>query len=253
LTKLFERHKLRIEGIIHTAAMTSYLFYDNPHRSVHINIVGTLNILELARTFEIKKIVYTSSGAVYGTAKNASEMTAINPQNLYGATKASAEFMGLQYGNHWKLDFRVARLYFLYGPPMLPSKYPMVIRALFGPLEGLDHLKLESGGDQPIDFTYVKDAAKGVSLLYNAKNLKNKVFNITSGQATKLSDVSAIVKNYSPEFDIEIGPGYTSFPDCSTIDISLARQELGFEPEYTLEKGVAEYAEWVKRAKKILD
>ena len=126
----------------------------------------------------------------------------------------------------------------------------MVFKVLFGPLEGLDHLSLESGGDQELDFTYVKDTAKGVLLLYKTKNIKNKIFNIAGGQSYNLKDVLNTVKKYSCPTSIDIGPGKISPDRGFPVDISLAREELGFQPEYTLERGVSEYAEWLKKLKK---
>jgi UDP-glucuronate 4-epimerase len=173
----------------------------------------------------------------------------VNPTDLYGASKACAELLGYQYANHWDLDFRCARLYFVYGPPALPSSLPFIFRVLFGPLEGLDNMRLESGGDQKVDFTYVKDTAKGVLLLYKAKTIKNKIFNIAGGQSYSLKDVLNTVKNYSSPTSIEIGPGKISPARGFPVDISLAREELGFQPEYTLERGVSEYADWIKNLK----
>jgi nucleoside-diphosphate-sugar epimerase len=250
LVEIFHDRGSKIEGIIHTAGITSYFFLNNPHKNVTINIVGTLNILEVARIFKTKKIVYTSSCAVYGDLEGPSESkTPINPCNLYASSKASGELLGLQYANHWGIDFRVARLYSLYGPPLVPSNFIMKTKVLFGPLEGLDNLRLESGGDHQGDLTYVKDAAEGVLLLYQAEHLKNRVFNITGGRAYTCREVIEIVKKYSRATDIEMGPGYLSLPRCFEIDISRAREELGFEPKYTLERGVSEYAEWFKKGK----
>jgi nucleoside-diphosphate-sugar epimerase len=188
-----------------------------------------LNILEVSRIFKIKKVVFTSSGAVYGNAEAPSEEnTGIEPTTLYGATKAAGELLGLQYAHHWGIDFRCARLYYLYGPPARPSSYPAVIKVLFGPLEGLDHMKLEVGGDQRADFTYVKDAARGVLLLYEAGKLKHRVFNITGGKAYKFSEVLDTVKKHSKVRNVEIGPGYTEYPRSFQIDISRAKKEIQF-------------------------
>ena len=253
LVEVFRNYGTKIEGIIHTAAISAggSQFLDNPHRSVTINIVGTLNILEVARIFDVKKIVYTSTGGVYGGAEGplSENKTPLSPTDLYGVSKVSGEFLGLQYANHWDIDFRCARLYFVYGPPSMPSNLPLIFRVLFGPLEGLDHLRLESGGDQELDFTYVKDTAKGVLLLYKAKTVRNKIFNIAGGQSYNLKEVLNTVKKYSCATSIEIGPGKISPPRGFPFDIALAKEELGFKPEYTLERGVSEYAEWIKKVR----
>lgn len=252
LADVFHQHGSKIEGIIHTAAITAFYFLDNPHRNVAVNIIGTLNILEASRIFGVKKIVFTSSGAVYGNAEGPSENeTSIQPSNLYGSSKASAELLGEQYENHWGIDFRTARLYYLYGPPALPSGFPGFLKVLFGPLEGLDNMSLESGGDQQADFTYIKDAVKGILLLYKARDLKNKVFNIAGGRPYRFMDVLRTVKKFSCPKNVEIGPGYTPFPRSFMLDISLAKKELGFQPEYTLERGISEYAEWFRKGRQV--
>ena len=125
LTEVFRQHKGEIDGIIHTVAIMGEFVSVNPHKNVTINIGGTQNILEIARIFEIPKIVYTSSGAVYGAmAGTASEdKNPPNPSDLYGATKASCEFIGKQYAETFGLDFRICRPFFCYGPGRLPSRF----------------------------------------------------------------------------------------------------------------------------------
>ena len=254
LVDVFQKHGSRIEGIIHTAAMSAAgaQFLANPLRNVTTNIIGTLNILEVTRSFKVRKVVYTSTCGVYGSAEGplSENNTPLRPTDLYGASKASGELLGLQYANHWNIDFRCARLYFVYGPPSLPSNLPMVFKVLFGPLERLGPLSLESGGDQALDFTYVKDTAKGVLLLYKAENINHNIFNIAGGQSYNLRDVVNLVKKYSPPTSIDIGPGKIWPPRGFPVDISLAKEELGFQPEYTLERGVAEYAEWLNKKRK---
>lgn len=253
LASAFQDHRSEMEGIVHTAAIIYFRFFDNAYRNVCINVMGTLNLLELARTFQIKKFVYTSTCGIYGSAEGPLQenKTPVNPMDLYSASKASGEFLGLQYANHWGIDFRCARLYFVYGPPALPSTLPHTFQVLFGPLEGLDHLALESGRDQQLDITYVKDAAKGILLLYQKGTVKNRVFNIAGGRAYKMTDIVEAVKKHSRATSIEIGPGPMSPPRGFPIDISLARQELGFEPQYSLEKGISEYSKWIKQGKAV--
>ena len=256
LVEVFQKYGSRINGIIHTVGIIAgSQFIENPYRNATINIIGTLNVLELARVFKIKKIVYTSTCGVYGGGEGPfiESKTPINPTDLYTASKASSELLGFQYMNHWKIDFRCARLYFVYGPPALPSSRSLVIKVLFGPLEGLDNLKLDSGADQQIDFIYAKDAMKAVLLIYNEANPTSRIFNIGGGKAYKLSEVVSIVKKYSSAASIEIGPGYLFPPRGSNVDISLAKEKLGYEPEYTLEEGISEYAEWLKNTKRVED
>lgn len=252
LTEVFIRYKDKIEGIIHTVAITADPSLEgNPHRSLMINLTGTANMLELARLFKIRKFLFVSSGAVYGGVKDSpSELThPLHPSDLYGASKVAGELMGQQYENHYGLDFRSARLYFFFGPGRLPSHQTELFKNLLGPLEGLPDLKLEKGADQKLGFTYVKDAANGTYLLYQAENLKHKAVNISSEQPIPFLQMVSLAQKYSDKpTQVKIGPGQL-LPRGETLDISLAKEELGFYPQYTVEEGMKEYARWVKKNK----
>ena len=250
LVEVFIRYKDKIEGIIHTVAITADPSLEgNPHQALMINLTGTVNMLELARLFKIKKFLFASSGAVYGEVKdNPSELThPLHPSDLYGASKVAGELIGQQYEHHYGLDFRSARLYFFFGPGRLPSQQTELFKNLLGPLEGLPGLKLEKGADQKLGFTYVKDIAYGTYLLYKAENLKHKSVNISSEQPISFLRMVSLAQKYSDKpTQVEIGPGKL-FPRGETLDISLAKEELGFYPQYTVEEGMREYARWVKK------
>lgn len=238
-----------IEGIIHTpAAMATPEYWSNPYQGTILNLVGTLNVLELARLYRIPRVLYVSSGAVYGeTRDNPREDThPVSPSDLYGASKGGAEFLTLQYGKHYGLDTRVVRPYFFFGPGLLPSESTFLFRNLLGPLEGLDGLSLDKGSDQRLGFTYVKDTAWGTVLAYKKEHPRFQVFNIASEEATSFVTMAELARKYSDRpTEVRIGPGKL-FPRGETLDISRAKEELGFSPRYRIEEAVAEYARWVQ-------
>ncbi len=252
LVQVFQPQENKIEGIIHTpAVMASPQYWDNPYPSTILNVVGTLNLLELARLYKVPKFLYISSGAVYGETKDCpGELTHHpNPSDLYGASKAGAEFLTLQYGNHYGIDARVVRPYFFFGPGHLPSEMTPVFRTLLGSIEGLDNLYLEKGRDQRLGFTYVKDTAWGTVLAYEKENPSHRVFNIATDEVTSFPDLAKLAQKYSDEpREVVLGPGKL-FPRGETLDISLAKKQLGFSPRYRMEEAVAEYAEWIKKVK----
>ncbi len=239
-----------IEGIIHTpAVMATPQYWNNPHPSTVVNVIGTLNLLEFARLYQVPKFIYISSGAVYGETKdNPGELThPPSPSDLYGASKAGAEFLTLQYGNHYGIDARIVRPYFFFGPGLLPSEMTPLFRNLLGSLEGLDNLYLEKGKEQRLGFTYVKDTAWGTFLAYHKPKVNHRIFNIATEEVTSFPDLARLAQKYSDQpRETHIGPG-KMFPRGETLDITLAKKELGFEPRYTMERAMAEYAEWVKR------
>jgi nucleoside-diphosphate-sugar epimerase len=211
--------------------------------------MGTVNLLEAARLFAVGKFLYVSSGAVYGElGERANELRhPMNPSDLYGASKAAAEHIGRQYANHYGIDWRCARPFFFFGPGKLPSEQPFLFRNLLGPLEGLEGLRLEKGADQRLGFTYVKDTARGIALLYAASQPRHTTMNFSSEVPVSFPEMVRLAKKYSSKpTEVTMGPGKL-FRRGETLDISLAKEELGFRPRYSVDEGMREYAEWIGR------
>lgn len=247
LAGVLQQYRNTVEGILHTVGIMGEFVQTAPHRNTEINVNGFLNALEAARIFGIQKIVYTSTGAVYGAMQGVASETRDLPQpaDLYSATKASAEMLGLQYGATFDMDVRIARVYFIYGPGKLPSQFIRLYRSTFGVLEGLSDLQMEHGFDQKLDFTNVQDAARGICRLYSAAQLPRKVYNIATGQASSVGEVVRMAAEIAGQTAPEIGPG-TLMPRCVALSIELARHELGYEPHIRLEEGLREYYDWIK-------
>jgi nucleoside-diphosphate-sugar epimerase len=252
LTDVFQRHRGQIEGIIHTVGIMGEIVQRNPHKHVSLNVGGTHNVLELARIFDVPKVVYTSTGAVYPAVPGivAEDDHAPAPSDLYGATKFSSELLGQHYANTFGFEFRVCRVYFCYGPGKLPSTFVRLYQMAFGALEGMTGLNMDRGADQRLDFTYIEDAARGTALLYQAQDLQHNIFNIATGQPNSIGAVLDVVRKYARfPVQVELGPGVL-MERAEALDISRARRELGYEPRFTLEEGVRRYADWMNRTLK---
>lgn len=247
LGEIFEHYGSVIDGIIHTVGIMGELVQLDPHHNVILNVAGTVNILEIARLFGIPKIVYTSTGAVYKpTPGIVDEDAEVQPSDLYGSTKISSEYIGQQYANTFDLDFRIARVYFVYGPGKLPSTFVRLYQMAFGALEGLDDLSMDQGADQRLDFTYIEDAARGLALIYQAEDLTNNNFNIATGVPHSILEVVELVQKHS-KFNIEVDMGPSVLMErAEALDISRASRDLGFEPQVGLEEGIKKYADWIK-------
>jgi len=253
LTEIFQQRKGEIDGIIHTVGIMGEIVLTNPHGNVKLNIAGTHNMLEIARLFGIPKVVYTSTGAVYGALPGiATEKEhQPNPADLYAATKTSCEFLGQQYANTFGIDFRISRIYFCYGPGKLPSNFIRLYQLAFGALEGLTGLRTDKGADQKLDFVYIEDAARGTALVYQAEKPKYSVFNIATGISTSVGDVVKLSQKHSRfNVEVELGPGQL-MQRCEALDISRAKEALGFEPKFNLEEGIQRYADWLYKVLKI--
>ncbi len=247
LRTALEEYGNTLDGVIHAVGVMGELVLSEPHYHVRLNILGLANVLELARMLGIKKVLYTSTGAVYGAVTGMPDETHLpSPTDLYAATKVSAEYLGIQYGQTFGIDFRIARLFFVYGPGKYPSQFIKLYKIAFGVLEGIKELRMDKGAEQKLDFTYVEDAARGVTLLFNAKDPPYKIFNIATGQAHSVGEVVEVAKRHTHyPAPVEIGPGEL-MRRCQALDINRAVNELGYRPAVGLEEGIRRYADWLR-------
>lgn len=251
----------KITHIVHMAALIGELSNKNPPQSVHINVIGTLNILEAARFMKVQRVVYTSAKGVYGhidgeyghpTYKPLSEDHPRRPMRIYESAKLMGEHMGQFYQRTYGLEFVALRFSSTYGPGKTVRHGGMAILShiIEGAYSGRA-VKIEKGGDQKDDIIYNKDVAHGIYLACIAPKLNYSAYNIGTGIGVTLRDVAGEIKRFIPEADIEIGPGlhYKEGPIhyYSIYDIARAQQDLGFSPQFTLRKSIEDYIETLKK------
>jgi nucleoside-diphosphate-sugar epimerase len=234
-----------LTGIVHTVALLGSDVRDSPHFATQINVGGTHNVLEIARQVGGLKMVYVSSGAVYGKQEGPlTEDMPMIPSDPYGATKAMSEHLCHQYYATYDVDVLCARLFFLYGPPNTPGPHSGFNTNLFGALAGQD-VNMPKGRDQKGDWTYIEDAARGVILMLKARNVTSRSFNIATGTFNPIDEIIEMVRKHAPgDNKIEVGPG-VNLERGTPLDITLAREQLGYEPKYDLEAGVKAFKEWL--------
>ena len=243
--RLFQEEE--IDGVIHVAGLIGGpIFAANPRQNIYLNVMGTVNMLEVSRLHKIRRFVYISSGAVYGVRDNIPlEDEPLTPGDIYGAAKSSAEFLGIQYANEFDLDFRSLRVYFAYGPGRLPSEVTPLHNAVFGCLMGNRKIVLPAGADQSMDFTYIKDIARAITLVYDAPELQHRQYNVSSGVCYEIPELIQKVADYANvEVELSIGPGRI-MPRGPSIDSSRLKEELGFAAQYDLAEGTREYGLWL--------
>lgn len=250
LWRAMEANRDRIEGIVHIAGFMGGPYYiTKPHHHVEISIMGTMGVLEAARNFGVKKMVYISSGSVYGPRTDTPRETdPLTPGDLYGAAKASAELLGIQYGAELGIDFRAVRIYFAYGPGRLPEELYPVYQSVFGSLTGQTKVDLPAGADQALDWTYVGDIAQAVRLVLEAESTKYRRYNVTSGTVHPLPElIKKVGEMAGVSVEVNLGPGLL-MPRGPSLDNTRLREELGFSPNFDIEQGVTEYIKWIKEA-----
>jgi UDP-glucose 4-epimerase len=224
--------------------------------------MGTVNVLEAAREANVERVVYTSAKGIYGpftgedgapTYKPITEDHRKEPKRIYDSAKLMGENATLYWGT-LGLDVVVLRFATTYGPGKTTRHGNMGVTSqiIERPASG-QPFHLAQGGDEKDDFIYNKDSALGIFLAATAKNLQSRVFNIGTGVPTTLKDVAAILRRHLPKAVIEVGPGLNflgaAYPMYGIYDISRAQRELGYKPEYDLERGVADYLESLAKLK----
>lgn len=252
LNTMFEaalKYRDRIEAVIFgVAVIAGPTFKDRPARNISINTMGLVNALEVSRILGFPRFVNLSSGAVYGDQPGGqTEERPMQVTDLYGATKVANEVLALQYGATYGFDVRNARLYFVYGPGKRPAQMHALYQAMFGPLDGMREVAAPFGRDQKLDWTHVEDTADGVALLLAAEGMAGESVNISCGRAFAHADIiAAVARHLGHDSGMSLGAG-DFVPRGAPLDISKAREKLGFSPRYDdIEAGIASYHAWLQ-------
>jgi UDP-glucose 4-epimerase len=259
LISIIQRHG--ITHIIHMAALIGALSNQNPPHSVHVNVIGTLNVLEVARLMKVQRVIYTSAKGIYGHIsgecghphfKALLEDYPKNPYRIYDSEKLMGEHMGQFYQRTYGLEFAAVRFSGTFGPGKTvrhgdKAALSMLVEGAFAGRP----VRIEKGGDQRTDYIYNKDAALGVYLACTTPALNHTAYNIGSGTLATLKDFAHEVRRVLPNADIEIGPGISEErPNYNCLyDISRARADLGFQPRFSIGEAVEDYIEILRQIK----
>jgi UDP-glucose 4-epimerase len=240
------------DSIIHLAALPiSTVSNKLSEDAFSINLNGTVNVLETIRDCKaVKRFVLASSSMVYGNFQHepADETHPTNPIDVYGGTKLSGEIMTQVYSKQYGVEYTIIRPSAVYGPTDANRRVSQIFleNALMG-----KPLTLHNGGASKLDFTYVKDTAKGIVLALESDKAVNNTFNITRGEGRSLKEFAMILKGLLPNLKIvsEEAPVDEKRPERGALGIEKARRLLHYEPDYPLEKGLKEYFEFVRNIK----
>jgi len=250
-----------ITHIIHTAALVGALSNQNPPHSIHVNVIGTLNIFEAARLMKVQRVVYTSSKGVYGhidgefahpTYKPLPEDHPKRPIRIYESAKLMGEHIGQFYQRTYGLEFAALRFSMTYGPGKTARHGAMGVlsQIIEGAYSG-ETVRIEKGGDQKDDMIYNKDIAYSIYLACTVPKFSYNAYNIGTGVGVTLRDVANEVKRLIPGANIQIGEGlhFLGGPAhyYSVYDITRAREDLGFHPQFSLGKAIEDYLETLKK------
>ena len=229
LNKIFEG----ADYVFHLAAVTSVLqSVTDPIKSNEVNITGTLKVLEAARKCEVKKLIFSSSSAVYGETEvlPISENIQINPLSPYAVTKATAELYCNVYSEIYELPTTCLRYFNVFGPKQDPnSQYAAVIPIFIDKLLKNERSTIYGDGEQTRDFVSVEKIVDANILA--AKSSETGIFNIGLGKSTSINQLYEIVKEVvSKDIEPVYEPERSGEIKHSVADISKAKS-IGFKPD----------------------
>ena len=251
----------QIDKIVHAAVYTvnrEVLEIERSRDVIAINLEGTANLLELARTQKVSRFIYVSSGAAYGSAlpgdQTLNEETPAVPGNLYGITKFASEMITRRYGELHGLSTASVRLSTPYGPmervtghrAVMSVFYDWTGRAVRG------ETIIAEDMDQGRDYIYIADIADGIRAVLDAPALPHGLFNLTTGIWVTFHQILDAVVELSPGISVE-----TPAPKTDAGADSYSRgplsghrlfDDLGWTPKYDLKTGVANYIQWRKES-----
>lgn len=238
--------------IFHLAALIGIPYsYESPIAYIKTNAEGTYNVLQAARELAVKKVVHTSTSEVYGTAQFVpiSEMHPVNPQSPYAATKAGADFLALTFYRSFDLPVAVIRPFNTYGPRQSARAIiPTIISQI-----AAGKRKIKLGSLTPTrDLTFVKDTAAGFIRVAESDKSNGEVINVGSDFEIAVGDLANLIaKLMQTEIATETEQARQR-PEKSEVerlwaDTGKAKELLAWSPGYTLEEGLKETIEWLKR------
>lgn len=215
------------------------------------NITGTLNMMEAARQKNVKKFVYASSSSVYGDEPNLPKKEGIEGNLLspYAVSKRADEEWAKQYTKHYGLDTYGMRYFNVFGRRQDPNGvYAAVIPKFIKQLMNGEQPTINGDGKQSRDFTYIENVIEAnlKACLANSE-AAGQAYNIAYGGREFLLDIyHGLTQALNVDMEPKFGPDRAGDIKHSNADIGKAKEMLGYDPEWSFERGIKAAIEWYK-------
>ena len=240
-----------VDCVFHLAARVSVsesVLYPRDYNAT--NVGGTVAFIQAVRDAGVRRMVFTSSGAVYGeqTESSVREDAIPNPGSPYAVSKLAAEHYINTIGALWSIDTVILRVFNAYGPgqPLRPS-HPPVVPAVVRQALGGGSIIVHGDGRQQRDFVYVDDVVDALVATSTASTVNRLIINIGSGVPTSINDLvnavgKALGKDLTPLRVTAESGGVSRL--CA--DLSRAKERLGYSPKVLLDEGIRRTVEVAK-------
>ncbi|MEP0803958.1 MAG: NAD-dependent epimerase/dehydratase family protein [Chloroflexota bacterium] len=232
-----------VDVVYHLAARVSVpesVLYPRDYN--HVNVGGTVALMEAIRDVGVRRVVLASSGAVYGNQADQplKESLTPNPRSPYAVSKLAAEYYVRTIGGLWGIETVSLRIFNAYGPGqhLPPSHPPVVPHYLKQALRG-GTLVAHGDGTQTRDFVFVDDVVSALVAAATAPNINGLVINIGSGRETSIRElIKAVLDVTGSKVEVIYNAQTSGGVSRMCADISLAREKLGYRPSISLEDGL---------------
>ncbi|HEX2980066.1 MAG TPA: NAD-dependent epimerase/dehydratase family protein, partial [Anaerolineaceae bacterium] len=247
LAEVFERE--RPDFVDHHAAqMNVRRSIKEPLFDADVNILGSINLIECARRYDVKRFLYISTGgAVYGEPEYlpCDEAHPINPICQYGISKHTVEHYLYLYHANYGLPYTVLRYPNVYGPRQDPRGEAGVVAIFTGLMLHGEQVVINGDGEQERDFVYVGDCARGNLLGMTRLGERSGIYNLGAGKGTTVNEIFAALKTVTGyEREVAYGPAIVGETRKIYLDAGKACRELGWEPTVSLLDGLAQTVEY---------
>lgn len=250
LERIFKKY--RPEVVFHLAAQAGVRYsMENPLYYEQTNCLGTLNLLELSKKYEVKKFIFASSSSVYGSTNKvpfSENEKMLRPTSFYGMTKLIGEKYCQFFNKSFKLPIVILRYFTVYGPRQRPD---MAIHKFVQKISTNQEIELYGFGKLKRDFTYIDDITDGtIKLLDGSKVIEDcfencEIFNLGNSKPVSVNKLVNLIeallnkkakKTMRPIPDGDVKQTYA--------DIAKARKILNFRPKTSLEEGLKKFILW---------
>jgi nucleoside-diphosphate-sugar epimerase len=238
-----------VDTVFHLAACVGrQKSIDDPILDAGTNVLGAVNVLEGMRINGVKRIVYSSSAAIFGELETPS-IAEDHPQNAdspYGVSKLAAEKMILAYSGIYDITGVCLRYFNIYGVNQRFDLYGNVIPIFAKRLFGGEPITIYGDGKQTRDFVNVKDVAIA-NYLAATSGVGKGVYNLGSGESITINRLAAMMQEFSGiNTGIVYAPQRPADVRHCKADTAKVYRELGFKASVGLEEGLREYLKWFK-------
>lgn len=232
-----------VDCVYHLAARVSVpesVLYPREYNAV--NVGGTVSLMEAMRDVGVHRVVFISSGAVYGDQEEQPlvETVTPNPRSPYAVSKLSAEYYVRTIGDLWNIETVSLRVFNAYGPGQnLPPSHPPVIPNFLRQAVRGGSIVMHGDGTQTRDYVFVDDVVNAMIAAATAPGLDNLVINIGSGIDTSIQELVRLVMEVTErKAEVITNPLSSQGVKHMCASIKLAKKKLGYQPHFSLEEGL---------------